>query len=250
MFFIGWILVVKSDKTKGDEMPHKIAIFDNSWSGEYYLDFLKSEYGIYNIDRLIDWKSPPYHQQTALQIKKSAITNIGKYVKKYDTIIIVNQEISLYAIDDLKKFFPNQIFITAPILLDHVKTIKQQKITVLTSRKVINSPKYKNIYLSRRELAKYTFIDCNDWIEKDHIKNLTDTDINQKIPLNSAPDLILIESSNLIPITDRLSEHFNWRSQVVDNKLLLAIDIMRTANIRYDYSKKLPSVFRKVRGRE
>ena len=228
----------------------KIAVFDSGWGGDICAEYLSLELGVFQIDRIIDWKNFPYSYRTPVKIRSLVRSALKPHIGKYDVIVISNSVASLHALKYIKEKYSEQKFVGMPFLIDAVKTLKTSKVMVLSTSSVLFSREYRKILDKRRGMAEYTIVTCDGWLEKIDSREFTIDDVAEKMKNFETPDIVLLECTQLLRVKKLIEGYFGWRAQVIDANTLLLRDVCRAIKISNSTGKKLPSVFRKVGGRE
>ena len=86
----------------------KIAVFDSGWEGDNCADFISSELGIFQVDRIIDWKNFPYSYRKSTKIRELTKNALKPYIGRYEVIVLGSNIVTLHALEYLQKKFPKQ----------------------------------------------------------------------------------------------------------------------------------------------
>lgn len=81
----------------------KIAVFDSGWGGDICAEYLSLELGVFQVDRIIDWKNFPYSYRTPVKIRSLVRSALKPHIGKYDVIVISNSVASLHALKYIKE---------------------------------------------------------------------------------------------------------------------------------------------------
>ena len=140
----------------------KVVVYDSSYGGELFADYLEQELPIVEIIRVIDWRNADPILRSPHKARALAKTALRPYFGKVDLIIIANYLISQTSLRYFKRRYKNQTFLG--FSLKKPDSFTRRDTLVLTTKALSRTPSYWKYIHSLRRHAKTIIVD--NWAEK------------------------------------------------------------------------------------
>lgn len=208
----------------------KIVVFDNSFGGELFADYIEKELPIFDVIRVICWGEKLSRDFT--------IQKMRPYIGHADLIILLNPFLTITALGYIRKKFPTQNFIALNLVTKVPKT-RSRRVLFLTTKKTRQTITYQ---LHRRSLARKTrVVDCDEWIklidDGEYVEETMRRDL--KIALkNFSPQLVVLDHATLREIKPEIRKYFGPTVAIRDGFRDTFNELCTTLDIRGGIKKK------------
>lgn len=131
-------------------MSFDFAFLDSGVGGIPYMQFLLQEYPFSSCVYVADSKNFPYGQKSSEEIIEKSCNCVSKIISKWNpgAVIIACNTISVTALQEMRKIFPNTPFIgTVPAIKPAALVSKTKKIGLLATNAAVNHPYTKKLIM-------------------------------------------------------------------------------------------------------
>lgn len=213
----------------GRKCLKKIIIFDNSFGGELFADYIEKELPIFDITRVICWDEKLSRDTT--------IQKMRPYINHADLIILLNPFLTITALGYVRKKFPKQNFIGLN-LTSKIPKRRSKRILFLTTKQTRQTITYQ---LHRLSLGlKTRIIDCDEWIklidDGEYVEETMRRDL--EILGKFKPQLVILDHATLLEIKPELRKYFGPTVAIRDGFKETFNELCTTLNIRGGAKKK------------
>lgn len=207
----------------------KIVVFDNSFGGELFADYIEKELPIFDVIRVICWGEKLSRDFT--------IQKMRPYIGHADLIILLNPFLTITALGYIRKKFPNQNFIgLKPV--SKIPKNRSKRVLFLTTKQTRRTITYQLHHFS---LAKKTrIIDCDKWVKLiDTGEYITEEMVNDlKVLGDFKPQLVVLDNAALLDAKPEIRKYFGPTVAIKDGFKKTFNELCATLDIRGGIKKK------------
>jgi glutamate racemase len=200
----------------------KIVIFDTGTGGRLYSAYLHRHLKNTDITTIIDAANAPYGQKSPIQIKFLTTKALKIYLGTKAIIVLACNTATAYAIESLRKKYPNQTFIGfEPTIKPAMSVTKTGKILVIATPATLKSPRYnklKSVYTANQNPACTIYeADCSAWARLIDTGKMTTTVLKSTLqPYHKLHiDTIVLACTHFIAVKPQLKALFPT-AQLID----------------------------------
>ncbi len=214
-------------------MLKKVVVFDSNISGGLIGDMIENELPV-EVIRVNDLAHAPYFDKSESEIRELTERAIKPYISRVDLIILAEPEVTLTSENYLKKKYPTQKFVGYGKSLPQV--IRKEKIVrILTTPAVRRTTRYQQMKAACFG-TKISERECIEWHENISRYGTIDKTVeNEIIDLAVAgfkEGLIVIYTTEVMRIAEKIRDRLRWRGTVVDMRNILLRDVCSKLNFK------------------
>lgn len=211
----------------------KVVVFDGGWGGENVANYLERELNIIEVIRIIDWAHAPYQNKTLAQICALAKQALAGFINKVDAIILGGY-IPTLAIEYLRYYYPNQVFIGVGIDRDYLFEAKESpRHVMLLMNTMLRESEIHQAVRQHFPNSRISTPNCSN------LEGMSDAGLDtvKYLPAELAsgsapPDLVLLLNTHFWHLHQPIQALWSWRTQVIDFRKKLLRDLCIALKLR------------------
>ena len=201
-------------------MLKKVVVFDNQSSGVG--DMIEDELPV-EVVRITDAKNTSYAEKNESEIRELTLNALEPYLDKADLIVLAEPEVALAAEEFLRRKFPRQQFVgygwELPKLLKRAKNVR-----VLTTPAVRRMARYQAMK-AECPGVRFSERECLGWETSLSSPGALDRAVEDELIEHAkegfSGGIVVIYTTSMIHLENRLRQAFRWRATVVDMRAIL-----------------------------
>ncbi len=211
----------------------KIVVFDSSYGGESFADYLEEQIQTVEVIRVIDWRNADSYLKGPKQARKKALAALEPYIGRADLIVIANYFLTATSLKFLQRKYKTQKFIG--LCLTHPGTFNRERTLILTQKSLARTVNFYNYRLRLRRKVDVLYVD--DWISLIDDGELTVSMIKQAVYKKFTqddyrPNEIILTCSALSDIRPLLKSAFGYKVATHDSFKDTVSQIYRVTRLR------------------
>ena len=210
-------------------MSVNFAFLDSGTGGLPYLKYLKTEKPDATCVYVGDTKNFPYGEKSREQIIEKSAGCVKKIIEKWnpDAIVVACNTISVSALDELRKRFPETPFIgTVPAIKPAAKITKTKRIGLLATNATVNHPYTKKLISDFAGGCKVFSLGAPElisFIEHNYYYSTHAERLNAAKPAcdffrENGCDVIVLACTHFLNMSDEIKEAAGENIKVVDSR--------------------------------
>lgn len=226
----------------------KVVVFDAGWGGEVFAKVLRAEFGVVEVERVIDWRHAPYGRMSWEEIARRVQRAVRPYVGEVDLVVLASYEATVAAIDLLRDEYPEQKFVgfeprIADLLPANTPQVTLRRLVMAGSEAVRRSVGYR-VERARLSLEyEVVEVDTTHWSELVNRDALTAESLRADLVRQGITDLgyataerldaILLYSTDLAEQQELIEEVMGWQMIVVSDFERVMREIARELGLQW-----------------
>lgn len=200
-------------------MLRKVVVFGDKEGKEIIGDMIEQELPV-EVIRVDGLNKDTKSCTSESEIREQTITKLAPYMGKVDVITLANAEVTLAAVDCLKRMYPSQEIVGYGKNLPNVLR-RGNAVRVLIPSVVKRMAKYHKIKT-----------DCPDVdISERSLKNYSELEITKNLR-DFKGGVVVLCAVDLIRVKEKIQEKVKWKASVIDMRESLLRDVCLALRLR------------------